>query len=147
MKVDKAAYLRGGQLSLNWILQKFSTLPKKITAYDKIRYARAYLFFLVASQICTNNSGARGHAYLLELFEEFKWYAWGPACLACVYRSMTRATQMKGHLRAITGPLQLLQVLELSVCCSTLGITTLSSSISSLLFRFGLIPIRQLDAP
>ena len=132
----------GGKLSLNWILQKFSILPEKITAYDEIRYARAYLFFQVASQISTNNSGAHGHAYILQLFEEFKRYAWGPACLACVYRSMTRVTHMKDFLRTITGPFQFLQVLELNFCCSTLGIAILSSSLSSVLFRFGLNCIR-----
>ncbi|XXG48213.1 hypothetical protein AAC387_Pa02g2724 [Persea americana] len=110
VKVDKAAYLRGGRLSLDWILQKFSILPKRIIAYYEIRYAHAYLFFLVASQICTNNSGAYDHAYILELFEEFERYACGPACLACVYRNMTRATQIKDRMRTITGPLQLLHI-------------------------------------
>ena len=108
VKLKHAAYLRGSQLSLNWIQEKFRKLPDSITAYDEVRYTRAYLFCLVASQICTNNSGARGHAYILELFEHFKRYAWGPACLACLYRSMTWATQIKDRLKTITGPLQLL---------------------------------------
>lgn len=111
LKVDVAAYMRGGQLSLPWVQKKFQKLPARPTAVDEIRYTRAYLFCLVASQLSTNNAGARGHAYLLQIFENFDRYAWGPACLACIYRSMTRATLKKDRLRTITGPLQLLQVL------------------------------------
>ncbi|XXG88282.1 hypothetical protein AAC387_Pa12g0511 [Persea americana] len=84
-------------------------MPAKITAAEEKRYARAFLFSLVSSQLCTNNASARSHAYILELFEDFDRYAWGPACLASVYRSMTRATQIKDRLRTITGPLHLLQ--------------------------------------
>ncbi|RWR83471.1 serine/threonine-protein phosphatase 7 long form [Cinnamomum micranthum f. kanehirae] len=60
--------------------------------------------------LSTNNAGAHGHAYLLQLFENFERYVWGPACLACIYRSMTRATLKKDRLRTITRPLQLLQI-------------------------------------
>ncbi|RWR95835.1 protein MAIN-LIKE 2 [Cinnamomum micranthum f. kanehirae] len=112
VKVDASAYLRGGQLSLPWIQKKFSKMPSRPTAIDEIRYARAYLFCLVGSQLSTNNAGARGHGYLLEIFEDFERHAWGPACLACVYRSMTRATMIKDRLRTITGPLHLLQVMN-----------------------------------
>ncbi|XXG62073.1 hypothetical protein AAC387_Pa05g0515 [Persea americana] len=35
---------------------------------------------------------------------------WRPACLACVYHSITQASQIKDRLRTITGPLQLLQI-------------------------------------
>ncbi|KAJ8615216.1 hypothetical protein MRB53_034588 [Persea americana] len=89
-------------------------MPAKITAADEKRYARAFLFNLVSSQLCTNNASARGHAYILELFEDFDRYARGPACLASVYRSMTRATQIKDRLRTITGPLHLLMIPERS---------------------------------
>ncbi|XXG52629.1 hypothetical protein AAC387_Pa03g0907 [Persea americana] len=78
VKVDAGACLRGGQLSLPLIQKKFSHLPVRPSAVDEIRYTRAYLFCLVASQLSTNNAGARGHAYLLEVFENFERYACGP---------------------------------------------------------------------
>ena len=42
-------------------------------------------------QIFENSSGARGLTWQLELFREFKPYAWGPACLARLYRMLARA--------------------------------------------------------
>ena len=84
VKVDAGAYLRVGQLSLPWIQKKISHLPARPSPVDEIRYTQAYLFGLVASQLLTNNAGARGQAYLLEVFENFERYAWGP-CMPSVY--------------------------------------------------------------
>lgn len=104
VKGEKVAYMRGGQLSLAWIRKKLEMMPFRITAAD---------VSLVSSQLCTNNAGARGHSDILELLEDFDRYAWGPACLASVYRSKTRATQINDRLRTITGPLHLLHVINL----------------------------------
>lgn len=65
----------------------------------------------MAQQICSNTSGSRGNGYLLELFRTFERYAWGPACLANLYRTLGRATRLKDGIRTLTGPLQLLQVI------------------------------------
>lgn len=51
---------------------------------------RAYLFTLVNVQIVDNANGLRGQRWVLELFREFKPYAWGPACLANLYRLLAR---------------------------------------------------------
>ncbi|XXG62787.1 hypothetical protein AAC387_Pa05g1094 [Persea americana] len=75
VKGEKAAYMRSGQLSLGWIRKKFEMMPARITVADEKRYARAFLFSLVFSQLCTNNAGACGHTYILELFEDFGRYA------------------------------------------------------------------------
>ncbi|XXG41516.1 hypothetical protein AAC387_Pa01g1958 [Persea americana] len=66
---------------------------KKFKKYKehKIFATRAYLFFLLSGQIITQTSGARGPAYIFELFKEFKPYAWAPACLANLYRMLTNA--------------------------------------------------------
>lgn len=40
-----------------------------------------------------NGSGSRGQAYLLELFREFKPYAWGPTCLLNLYRMLARVVK------------------------------------------------------
>ncbi|XXG77462.1 hypothetical protein AAC387_Pa08g1607 [Persea americana] len=61
-------------------------------------------------KLSTNNANARGHAYLLEVFENFERYAWGPTCLACIYCSLMRATLLKDRLKTITRPLQLMQI-------------------------------------
>ena len=84
-----------------------------------------------------NASGLRGPAYLLELFKEFKPYAWALACLGNLYRMLTKGVQWAGikntkggeaairagldptdesdafehTFKAMLGPLQLLQVL------------------------------------
>ncbi|KAJ8639307.1 hypothetical protein MRB53_016001 [Persea americana] len=47
---------------------------------------------------------------LWKLTPKVKEGTWRLACLACVYHSITRATQIKDRLRTITGPLQLLQI-------------------------------------
>ena len=51
VKVDTSAYLGGGQLSLPWVQKNFNSLRKMVSDVDEIRYRRAYLFCLVASQL------------------------------------------------------------------------------------------------
>ena len=53
----------------------------------------AYLFFLVSSQIMSHSSDGRGPVYLLELFREFKPFAWAPACLADLYWILAKAVK------------------------------------------------------
>ncbi|RWR85250.1 serine/threonine-protein phosphatase 7 long form [Cinnamomum micranthum f. kanehirae] len=101
---------QAGQINLKWFHDNFKDLQKRPPQAVEIRHTRAYLFHLVSSQICTNTSGSRGNAYWIELFEDFKPYAWGPACLANLYRSLTRASRIKDRVKTITGPLQLLQI-------------------------------------
>lgn len=103
----------GGQIKLTWFHNNFTSLPKKPSEEVEVQYTRAYLFCLVASQICTNTCGSRGSAYLLELFRKFERYAWGPACLANLYRSLSKATKVKDRVKTIAGPLQLLQVINI----------------------------------
>ena len=109
---------------------------KKLSEQEDIYATRAYLFFLVSGQILANASGSRGPAYLLELFREFKPYAWAPACLANLYRMLTKGVKWSGiknteggeaairagldptdesdafehTFKTMSGPLQLLQV-------------------------------------
>ncbi|RWR85134.1 serine/threonine-protein phosphatase 7 long form [Cinnamomum micranthum f. kanehirae] len=101
---------QGGQINLKWSHDNFKDLPKRPSQAVEIGHTRAYLFHLVSSQICTNTSGSRGNAYLIELSEDFKPYAWGAACLANLYRSLTRASRIKDRVKTVTGPLKLLQI-------------------------------------
>lgn len=98
----------GTQIKFSWIHKTFRTLPKKVTEEVEDRHTRAYLFYLVGTQIFSNTSGSRGNAFILNLFKNFEKYAWGPACLANFYRMLGKAS--KGS-KTITGPLSLLQVI------------------------------------
>ncbi|XXG76591.1 hypothetical protein AAC387_Pa08g0904 [Persea americana] len=87
----------GITIKFKWLEDNFKpsvwkTKKKKKNKDDGIRATRAYLFFLVAGQIFTQTSGARGPAYLLELFKEFTPYVWAPVCLANLYRMLAKAT-------------------------------------------------------
>ncbi|XXG88055.1 hypothetical protein AAC387_Pa12g0320 [Persea americana] len=77
-------------IKFTWLEANFTSAPtkkkkNKLSKADEIYNTRTYLFFLVFNQIMSNTSGGRGLAYLLELFREFKLYAWAPACLANLY--------------------------------------------------------------
>ena len=142
IRPDKRDY-HGITVKFKWLEDNFAAAElerkkkhKKYKDYE-IRATRAYLFFLVSDQIVSQTTGARGPAYILELFKEFKPYAWAPACLANLYRMLTNASrwgpeklvaveegkdkqgELEGHLcRTPTGPLQLLQVFILIVTVS-----------------------------
>ncbi|RWR73459.1 hypothetical protein CKAN_00173800 [Cinnamomum micranthum f. kanehirae] len=102
-------------------MKSFSKLSKKSSKNEKIMATRAYLFCLVAGQMFTNTSASMGGAWILELFREFKKYAWGPACLANLYRQLSIRTVAKStskhkgskrptdHQKTFGGPVQLLQ--------------------------------------
>ena len=68
----------GMTLKFKWLEDNFKATELEKKKNDKnykeleIRVTRAYLFFLVSSQIVMRTSRARGPAYLLELFKEFK---------------------------------------------------------------------------
>ena len=109
-KVPKPTDIEGGQLKLTWFHKNFVEAAENASEEDINRYIRAYLFCLVSTQICGFTSGSRGPAYILELFESFQVYAWAPACLANLYRTLSKATRVKDGIRTICGALQLLQV-------------------------------------
>ena len=117
-------------LKFKWLEDNFNAeelekkMKKKKYKDYEIQATQAYIFFLVSGQIISQTFGARGPTYLLELFKEFKPYAWGSACLANLYRMLANTTQWnkekagvgeegkngheeeEGHqLRTPTGPL------------------------------------------
>ncbi|XXG63965.1 hypothetical protein AAC387_Pa05g2038 [Persea americana] len=119
----------GITIKFKWLEDNFKPFKKSSEIYK----TRAYLFFLVYGQIFVNSSDVRGPAWQLELFREFKSYAWGPAYLASLYGMLGRATMLlKGEegskkteegedkcntskitlTKTLTGPLQLLQVMQ-----------------------------------
>ena len=128
----------GITMKFKWLKDNFATAElekkkkhKKYKDYE-ICTTRTYLFFLVSGQIVSQTTGARGPAFIRELFKEFKPYAWAPACLANLYRMLTNASrwgpekivavsegkdkqgELEGHLcRMPMGPQQLLQVILL----------------------------------
>ena len=77
---------------------------KKLSAQQEVYNTRAYLFFLVLGQINSNASGSRGPAYALELFKDFKPYAWAPACLANLYRMLNKGVRWVGLKKIEIGP-------------------------------------------
>ena len=94
-KVPKPTDIEGRQLKLTWFHKNFVEASENASEEDINRYTRAYLFCLVSTQICGFTSGSRGPAYLLELFETFQVYAWAPACLANLYKTLSKATRVK----------------------------------------------------
>ncbi|XXG75046.1 hypothetical protein AAC387_Pa07g3635 [Persea americana] len=63
--------VNGLNIKFTWLEANFASVPtkkkkkKKLSKVDEIYNTRAYLFFLVSSQIMSNTSGGRGPAYLL----------------------------------------------------------------------------------
>ncbi|RWR84925.1 serine/threonine-protein phosphatase 7 long form [Cinnamomum micranthum f. kanehirae] len=108
-KVPKPTDIEGGQLKHIWFHKNFVEPLENASEDDIDRYTRAYLFCLVSTQIFGFTSGSRGLAYVLELFETFQVYAWASACLANLYKTLSKATRVKDGIKTICGALQLLQ--------------------------------------
>ena len=94
----QGADVNGLNIKFTWLEANFASVAtkkkkKKLSKADEIYNTRVYIFFLVSSQIMSNTSGGRGPAYLLELFKEFKPYAWAPACLANLYWILAKAVK------------------------------------------------------
>ncbi|RWR76671.1 serine/threonine-protein phosphatase 7 long form [Cinnamomum micranthum f. kanehirae] len=134
----------GISIKYTWLEQHFriqadqgnnNKKKKKLSVEQEVYNIRAYLFFLVSGQI-NSNSSSRGSAYALELFRDFKPYAWAPACLANLYRMLNKGVRWAGlkktdvgsdgkpvgidptdesdafkhTFKSLSGPLQLLQI-------------------------------------
>ena len=80
----------GVTIKFKWLEDNFKPSKKR----KEVCKTRAYLFFLLFGQIFAKSSDARGAAWQLELFRDFKSYAWGPTCLTSLYRMLTRATRL-----------------------------------------------------
>lgn len=63
-----------------------------------MRRVRAYLFNLVGGQLINNSSRTRTPIILLELFNKFEWYALSSACLANLYRMLSRVAKAPQEL-------------------------------------------------
>ena len=61
----------GITIKFKWLEDNFMPSKKR----SKIYKTKAYLFFLVSGKIFAYSSGAKGLAWQLELFREFKLYA------------------------------------------------------------------------
>lgn len=77
---------------------------KKLSAQQEVYNTRAYLFFLVSGHINSNASGSRGPTYALELFRDFKSYAWALACLANLYRMLNKGVRWARLKKIEIGP-------------------------------------------
>ena len=101
----------GQRLHLNWLLDKFSTLPPD--AYEgSIRcYCRAYILQLIGGCLFADKSNSKVHLMFLPFLIDFDTagtYSWGSACLAWLYRELCRASHIDA--RDISGPLIILQL-------------------------------------
>ena len=59
-KVPKPTDIEGGQLKLTWFHKNFVEAPENASEEDLNRHTRAYLFCLVATQICGVHIGFKG---------------------------------------------------------------------------------------
>ncbi|RWR73152.1 protein MAIN-LIKE 2 [Cinnamomum micranthum f. kanehirae] len=80
----------GVQIKFTWCRDNFGKLPKSRPRDQDVRRTRAFLFCLVAGQIFWTSSGTKAPAHILELFRHFEKRAWGPACLANLYRGLAK---------------------------------------------------------
>ncbi|RWR97172.1 serine/threonine-protein phosphatase 7 long form [Cinnamomum micranthum f. kanehirae] len=102
----------GISIKYTWLEQHFriqadqgnnNNKKKKLSAEQEVYNTRAYLFFLVSGQINSNASSSRGPAYALELFRDFKPYAWAPACLANLYKMLNKGVRWAGLKKTDVG--------------------------------------------
>ena len=143
----------GTRLNFSWMKNNFkgNKKKKKQHEFEEKCNTRAYLFCLVGGQIIGNSCGTSAPAWLLGLFREFKTYAWGPACLANLYRMLGKATMLSkwdeeredGEGKKVksqkstdpsdtlTGPLQLLQVTPIFVYLVTLNMNSFLKTLHS----------------
>ena len=136
----------GTRINFSWLKENFkgNKKKKKLHEVEEKYNTRAYLFCLMGGQIVGNSCGAFAPAWLLGLFRELKRYAWGPACLANLYRMLGKASMLSkfdeerkdGEGKKVknqkatdpsdtlTGPLQLLQVTPIFVYLVTLNMNS-----------------------
>ncbi|RWR73212.1 serine/threonine-protein phosphatase 7 long form [Cinnamomum micranthum f. kanehirae] len=84
----------GTRIKFAWMKEICKGEKKKKNEDEKKCKARAYLFCLAGGQIVSNSTGTSALASLLSLFKEFKRYAWGPTCLANLYRMLSKAVML-----------------------------------------------------
>ncbi|RWR93445.1 serine/threonine-protein phosphatase 7 long form [Cinnamomum micranthum f. kanehirae] len=86
----------GTRINFAWMKEicKSDKKKKKKNEDEEKCKAMAYLFCLAGGQIVSNSTGTSAQAWLLSLFKEFKRYAWGPACLANLYRMLSKVAML-----------------------------------------------------
>ena len=101
----------GQRLHLNWLLDKFSTLPPDADEESIRCYCRAYILQLIGGCLFADKSNSKVHLMFLPFLKDFDTagtYSWGSACLAWLYRELCRASHIDA--RDISGPLIILQL-------------------------------------
>ena len=101
----------GQRLHLNWLLDKFSTLPPDADEESIRCYCRAYILQLIGGCLFADKSNSKVHLMFLLFLKDFDTagtYSWGSACLAWLYRELCRASHIDA--RDISGPLIIFQL-------------------------------------
>ena len=100
----------GQRLHLNWLLDKFSTLPPDADEESIRCYCRAYILQLIGGCHFADKSNSKVHLMFFPFLKDFDTagtYSWGSACLAWLYRELCRASHIDA--RDISSPLIILQ--------------------------------------
>ncbi|CAN0856328.1 Protein MAINTENANCE OF MERISTEMS [Linum grandiflorum] len=104
----KNDYAKDGRLKLTWLKNTFGK-PSQIPTTNELRWkqhARAYALACIGSFLLADRSGSLVHPLYLLLLEQerpsdTKYYAWGAAALAWLYREMGCSIfNLEGHAKA-----------------------------------------------
>lgn len=110
VREGERAYDRGG-ISTTWLAQRFGVLPSHPSRRLVAIYTKAYVMYILGRILFSSSSRNVVHPrYLLflENVTEISEYAWGAAVLACLYRSLHKASRRGA--KALNGCSTLLQV-------------------------------------
>ena len=88
--------LKGQRILIKKLLEKIDQeLPDDAAKVVVHQYARCYILAVLANTIFANKSGDRVHTMWLQMLRDLcnpPQYSWGSACLAWLYRELSKAT-------------------------------------------------------
>ena len=93
--VPPAEDLKGSMVKITWFESRFAKLPANANDLVIAQYARAYIMMMIGGLLLPDTSGSRVHLMYLLLLDDLPAasnYSWGAAVLACLYRSLCRAS-------------------------------------------------------
>lgn len=92
----QAVYTRG-EIVLSWLCSTCCQLPRDADMETVVTYTKAYVLFVIGKVLFTFSNRDVVHArYILFLrdIDKICTYAWEAAVLACLYRSLHKATRI-----------------------------------------------------
>ncbi|XP_057518297.1 serine/threonine-protein phosphatase 7 long form homolog [Amaranthus tricolor] len=105
--------IRGSGLRCTWLVQTFSHLLEDADEGTILRYAKAYLLYLIGVVLFADKTNNQIHLLYLTLlddpWERIAEYSWGSAALGYLYRRLCGAAH--NNIKEIAGRVVILQFL------------------------------------